>query len=70
MTNESYRPRFHVTPARNWMNDPNGLVFVDGLAHVFFQYNPEGADWGNMSWGHATSPDLVDLDRASRRAAV
>jgi fructan beta-fructosidase len=59
VTNESYRPRFHVTPARNWMNDPNGLVFVGGLAHVFFQYNPEGAEWGNMSWGHAASPDLV-----------
>ncbi|MGO2660599.1 glycoside hydrolase family 32 protein [Mycetocola reblochoni] len=52
------RPRFHFTPARNWMNDPNGLVHADGLWHLFFQYNPEGSDWGNMSWGHATSPDL------------
>lgn len=52
------RPRFHFTPRRNWMNDPNGLVHHDGLWHLYFQHNPEGPDWGNMSWGHATSPDL------------
>ncbi|WP_127792572.1 glycoside hydrolase family 32 protein [Agromyces sp. LHK192] len=52
------RPRFHFTPERNWMNDPNGLVYDRGLWHLYFQYNPEGTDWGNMSWGHATSPDL------------
>ncbi|SEB92751.1 levanbiose-producing levanase [Paramicrobacterium humi] len=53
------RPKFHLTPRRNWMNDPNGLVYHDGLWHAYFQFNPEGADWGNMSWGHATSPDLL-----------
>lgn len=52
------RPRFHLTPERNWMNDPNGLVHVDGVWHAFFQHNPEGIDWGNMSWGHASSVDL------------
>ncbi|MFE3461496.1 glycoside hydrolase family 32 protein [Nocardiopsis aegyptia] len=52
------RPVFHFTPRRNWMNDPNGLVHHRGLWHLYFQYNPEGPDWGNMSWGHATSPDL------------
>lgn len=52
------RPTFHFTPQRNWMNDPNGLVYDGGRWHLFFQYNPEGPDWGNMSWGHATSPDL------------
>lgn len=56
------RPGFHLTPERNWMNDPNGLVFHRGRWHAFFQYNPEGGDWGNMSWGHASSVDLQHWD--------
>ncbi len=56
------RPRFHFAPARNWMNDPNGLIFYKGTYHLFFQYNPESDQWGNMSWGHATSLDLVHWD--------
>ncbi|MCJ1706383.1 glycoside hydrolase family 32 protein [Microbacterium sp. VKM Ac-2923] len=56
------RPRFHLAPAQNWMNDPNGLVFADDRWHAFFQFNPEGNDWGNMSWGHASSPDLLHWD--------
>ena len=57
--NELYRPQIHYTPARNWMNDPNGLVWDNGTWHMFYQYNPQGNDWGNMSWGHATSTDLI-----------
>lgn len=56
---ELYRPQIHYTPARNWVNDPNGMVYVNGVWHLFYQYNPYGNDWGNMSWGHATTTDLM-----------
>jgi beta-fructofuranosidase len=53
------RPQFHLLPAANWMNDPNGPIYWKGKYHMFFQYNPHGAYWGDMHWAHAVSPDMV-----------
>lgn len=59
MSTPHLRPHIHLAPAATWLNDPNGLVLLDGVYHAFFQTNPEGDGWGNMSWGHATSTDLL-----------
>ena len=56
---ETYRPQFHFTSRRGWLNDPNGCIWHDGLYHLYYQHNPFEREWENMTWGHATSPDLL-----------
>ena len=56
---EHFRPLYHHTPAYGWMNDPNGLFYKDGVWHLYYQYNPYGSQWENMTWGHSISRDLI-----------
>ena len=59
LIDEKYRPMYHHTPKRGWMNDPNGMFYKDGVWNLYYQYNPYGSMWGNMHWGHSTSTDLI-----------
>lgn len=56
---ERNRPQFHFSTRRGWINDPNGCIWHDGQYHLYYQHNPFEREWGNMTWGHATSPDLL-----------
>ena len=53
------RPQFHFWPAKKWMNDPNGLVYHNGIYHLFYQYYPDDIEWGLMHWRYATSTVLI-----------
>ncbi|MDE5642407.1 MAG: DUF4980 domain-containing protein [Muribaculaceae bacterium] len=59
---EKYRPAFHHTPLWGWMNDPNGMFYDNGVWHLYYQWNPYGSKWQNMTWGHSTSKDLVNWE--------
>jgi levanase/fructan beta-fructosidase len=56
---ERFRPLYHHTPVYGWMNDPNGMFYKDGVWHLYYQWNPYGSMWENMTWGHSTSKDLI-----------
>ena len=56
---ERFRPQYHHTPVYGWMNDPNGMFYKDGVFHLYYQWNPYGSQWENMTWGHSTSHDLI-----------
>jgi beta-fructofuranosidase len=60
---DRWRPRYHVTADRNWLNDPNGPIQLDGTYHLFYQANPAAPSWGRMEWGHVSSADLVNWTR-------
>jgi len=59
LASDPRRPQFHLLPAANWMNDPNGPIWWKGHYHMFHQYNPNAAVWGDMHWAHAVSPDML-----------
>lgn len=59
---EKYRPAYHHTPLYGWMNDPNGMFYKDGEWHLYYQWNPYGSKWQNMTWGHSSSKDLVNWE--------
>ena len=61
--NQKHRPQFHFSSRKNWLNDPNGMMYYDGEYHLFFQHNPVGNNWGNMTWAHAVSKDMVHWEQ-------
>src|ERR1700679_3902797 len=59
LAKDPLRPQFHLLPPANWINDPNAPIYWHGNYHMLYQYNPDGAYWGDMHWGHAISTDMI-----------
>ena len=59
---DPWYPKYHLSPPKGWMNDPNGLIYYDGYYHAFFQHNPYDVVWGTMHWGHARSTDMLQWE--------
>ncbi|XP_037408607.1 beta-fructofuranosidase, insoluble isoenzyme 4-like [Triticum dicoccoides] len=60
IVSQRYRTAYHFQPPKNWINDPNGPMYYNGIYHEFYQYNPNGSVWGNIVWGHSVSTDLIN----------
>lgn len=65
MEQRNFRPHLHFAPEHGWLNDPNGLIYHNGIWHMYFQHHPEGLVWGPMHWGHAVSKDLIHWEELS-----
>ncbi|CAI9302580.1 unnamed protein product [Lactuca saligna] len=57
---EWQRSAYHFQPDKNFISDPDGPLYHMGWYHLFYQYNPDSAIWGNITWGHAVSKDLIN----------
>lgn len=55
-------PKVHFAAKYGWINDPNGLIYHDGIYEIYFQYNPYGTRWGNMTWGHVRTRDFLEYE--------
>ena len=63
MKKRDYRPKIHFSPEEGWMNDPNGMVYVDGVYHFFYQKYPYDTSWGPMHWGHSVTTDMISWEQ-------
>lgn len=46
-------------PPGEWLNDPNGLAFVDGQWRLFVQHSAAAPDFKAIGWARLSSPDLL-----------
>ncbi|WP_352403927.1 glycoside hydrolase family 32 protein [Kandleria vitulina] len=61
VNNDPLRLHYHLMPPTGWLNDPNGLIQHNGIYHIYYQYTPFYAGWGNKIWGHYTTKDWLNF---------